>query len=358
MEIINKISLKNFKCYKETSFDLKTLNVLSGINSSGKSTLIQSLLLLRQSYDTGKLAEGLLLKSSLIDLGTIQDLLNSKVNQEPIIELVVDFGGEKIVGRHTLSSGDIQSDFLKFDDRCSVPNNCNLFTEGFNYISSDRIGPQKVYEKSYSLVKHSRSVGLRGELFAHMYQLNKQQKTILEDTLENDFAKWMEEVSLGFAIETISDSEKSQMVDLMFRKSGDSKQYKAINVGFGLSYIAPVIVSLLMAKPGDLLIIESPEAHLHPKGQRKMGELLATVGAKGVQLIIETHSDHVINGIRLSVKKSVISPEIINFLHFYRDETNNHEVENVEVLEDGQLSHWPDGFFDEWDNALFELLRR
>ena len=74
MKKIHKVSLKHFKCFKEKEFNLKNLNVFTGINSSGKSTLIQSLLILRQSFDARMIESGLLLNSTLIDLGTIQDV--------------------------------------------------------------------------------------------------------------------------------------------------------------------------------------------------------------------------------------------------------------------------------------------
>lgn len=355
MKTISSISLRNFKCHSEMDFNIKGLNVLAGINSSGKSTLIQSLLLLRQSYNNGKINKGLLLNSDLVDLGTVQDILyvNTK-EKSPQIEVTVNFGDTKI--KKVSSELELNSDFLITQDNVQIPEDCNLFSNGFNYISSDRIGPQKIYGKSYTTVKDSRSTGLHGELFAHMYQLNKQEITILGDTLENDFSKWLSEISLGFSIDTLSDTT-SQTVELSFKKHGDKKPYKSINVGFGLSYIAPVIVTLLMAKEDDLIIIESPEAHLHPKGQRRMGELLAEVSSKGVQIITETHSDHVVNGIRLAVKNQQISKENVNFMYFYREE-GIHKLEYIDVESDGQLSHWPDGFFDEWDNALFELMRR
>ena len=124
-----------------------------------------------------------------------------------------------------------------------------------------------------------------------MYQLNKYENTILGDTLENDLEKWLSEISPGFSISTLSDST-SQTINLSFVK--ERQNFKSINVGFGLSYIAPVLTTLLMAKEGDLVIIESPEAHLHPKGQRKMGELLSEISSKGVQIITETHSDHIV----------------------------------------------------------------
>lgn len=83
----------------------------------------------------------------------------------------------------------------------------------------------------------------------------------------------------------------------------------ALNMGFGVSYSLPIIVALLSAREGDILVLENPEAHLHPRGQRKIGELVALAAANGVQIFMETHSDHVLNGIRLSVRNKKISSD-------------------------------------------------
>ena len=99
-------------------------------------------------------------------------------------------------------------------------------------------------------------------------------------------------------------------------QTGSSNKYRATNVGFGLSYVFPVIVAALAARAGDLLIIENPEAHIHPKGQMRLGQLLSLAAASGVQVVIETHSDHVLNGIRLAVHERKISHEIVR-LHFF-----------------------------------------
>src|SRR5438046_1441121 len=81
-----------------------------------------------------------------------------------------------------------------------------------------------------------------------------------------------------------------------------SSEYRPTNVGFGITYALPIVVSILSARPGSLVIIENPEAHLHPRGQVRMGELLSLASTAGIQVLIETHSDHVLNGIRLAVR--------------------------------------------------------
>ena len=87
-----------------------------------------------------------------------------------------------------------------------------------------------------------------------------------------------------------------------------SSEYRPTNVGFGITYALPIVVSALSARPGSLLIVENPEAHLHPRGQVKMGELLCQASEAGIQVLIETHSDHVLNGIRLAVRDSQSRP--------------------------------------------------
>ena len=172
--------------------------------------------------------------------------------------------------------------------------------------------------------------------------------------------KWLSVISPGIIINPVQYQEAG-LVGIEYAVFGDG--YSPKNVGFGISYVAPIVVCLLKAQNGDLVILENPEAHLHPKGQRIMGEMIARAAAGGVQIIVETHSDHILNGIRLSVKEGKINQEKIRLNYFYLDEDNNkpetryvHQKCSPVVLPDGRLSDWPEGFFDEWDKALDELL--
>lgn len=130
-----------------------------------------------------------------------------------------------------------------------------------------------------------------------------------------------------------------------------------------------MLIVLLTAHPEDSIVVENPEAHLHPRGQAEIGKLLAKVAAAGVQLFVETHSDHVINGIRVAVKDKVVKPEDVNIAFFERKEhllsKDTHEPvsetysteRDIKVDAKGSLSEYPDGFLDEWNNQLMELIR-
>jgi predicted ATPase len=139
---------------------------------------------------------------------------------------------------------------------------------------------------------------------------------------------------------------------------GLSKRYRSTNVGFGITYTLPILIALLSATPDTLILLENPEAHLHPKGQSKMGELLALAASGGVQIIVETHSDHILNGIRLAVRRGV-KPEDIQLHYFDRYLQKGQAITKIispRIYQDGGIDKWPDGFFDQAEKDLMELL--
>ncbi|WP_338044553.1 AAA family ATPase [Nostoc edaphicum] len=117
---------------------------------------------------------------------------------------------------------------------------------------------------------------------------------------------------------------------------------------------------VLASEPDTLILVENPEAHLHPRGQTKMGELLALAASCGVQVVIETHSDHVLNGIRLAVHSGKLEPEDVQLHYFQRQEKQGQiftEVVSPRIDRNGRIDRWPDGFFDEWEKNLITLLK-
>ncbi|MDE7038164.1 MAG: DUF3696 domain-containing protein, partial [Lachnospiraceae bacterium] len=97
---------------------------------------------------------------------------------------------------------------------------------------------------------------------------------------------------------------------------------------------------------------------VRPPFEMGVANLIAAAGAGGVQVILETHSDHVLNGIRVAVKKGKLDPKETGLFFFYKDkeESYKHKVLCPVLDRNGRLDEWPEGFFDEWDNALLELL--
>lgn len=214
--------------------------------------------------------------------------------------------------------------------------------------------------------------------FGHNYKLrhnnpmrHRSSETKGESFLIDEVNAWLGEISPGARIDvesvSVGDTEK-YVESVSFGDGRLRRTFKPQNVGFGISYILPVLVTLLTTQPEDIVIIENPEAHLHPRGQSEMGRLIAYAAARGVQLFVETHSDHVINGVRVAIKEGVIKPDDAKVAFFERskhlipseDGKDSIEVYTSErdifIDKDGSLSEYPTDFLDEWNNQLMELM--
>ena len=138
-----------------------------------------------------------------------------------------------------------------------------------------------------------------------------------------------------------------------------TEEFKPQNVGFGLSYALPILTCILSASKGDLVILENPESHLHPAGHSLVGKLCVIAAKNGVQFLIESHSDHFLNGIRIEVKQKHIKPEDIKIFYLNRNIENPvhaSEVMYPTIDDQGRIDYWPIGFFDQWDKDLDGLL--
>jgi predicted ATPase len=149
---------------------------------------------------------------------------------------------------------------------------------------------------------------------------------------------------------------------IRLRKTGLTTEWlRPQNIGFGVSYVLPIIVAGLVAAPGGMLIVENPEAHLHPAGQSLVAQFLGRVASMGVQVIMETHSDHVINGLRLASvgDHHPLQPRDVRILHFRsntRPDNNQPLVQSIGLTERGGLTSAPEGFFDQSEKDLAGIL--
>jgi len=180
------------------------------------------------------------------------------------------------------------------------------------------------------------------------------------NTLQSQVEAWMTEISPGIRISLKPYSEMDLMSMSISYSLGHqvaSEWYRPTNVGFGIIYALPIVVAVLASRPESLLIVENPEAHLHPRGQVKMGRLLAKAAAAGTQVLLETHSDHVLNGIRIAVHSQEVPHTSVAIYHTaWQPGAKSPTLTQLEIGADGRLNAWPEGFFDEIDKSLNQLL--
>lgn len=365
--MIHQLRLQNFKRFEDQSVEIGALTLLSGLNGMGKSSVLQSLLLLRQSYQQRLLESiGLALNGDLVHIGTARDALFEDAKEDKIgFVLTLEDGNEAI----WQFGYDPEADILGLASPTVPPGTyqVSLFGDDFQYLQAERIGPRTSFAMSDFQVRQHRQLGTMGEYTAHFLSIFRDSE-IPNSTLSHPQAKssnllsqveaWLSEISPGTRIHII-DNPSLDLVTLQY-SFGLSKEYRATNVGFGITYTLPVITAILSAKPGSLLLLENPEAHLHPKGQARMGNLLARAAARDVQIILETHSDHLLNGIRLAVHGGDLNPDRVRLHFFQRREKQGQlisEVISPRMDRRGRIDQWPDGFFDEWDNSLAALLQ-
>ncbi len=370
INMISILSIKNFKILKDVELILSNLTLIAGLNSMGKSSLIQVLLLLRQSFEKNRLQNGLLLNGEYVSVGNGKDAFSIDADEDLYL-FDVEWENEDVLSLQFeyQNKSNLQplTAMLPLDYNFENP----LFTTRFQYLSAERKSPQSTFPVSDYDINTLHSLGKQGEYTVHFLAEHGSSDVEMEilrhtnarsNTLLAQTDAWMSEITPGIRISATVIPEINQ-ASLQYEfetASGYTEKFRPENVGFGLTYVLPVVVAVLSSQPGDLLIIENPEAHLHPAGQSAVAKLISLASENGVQIIVETHSDHFLNGVRVATKQKHIEPENISLFYFSREpgqEEHTIDIRQPFIDKDGKLDEWPQGFFDEWDKNLDSLLR-
>lgn len=356
----------------------------------GKSSALQTILLLRQSFLKHLLSKGLDLNGDLCSIGTAKDAIfisaetneiefEIKQNNLNDWKLVFKVDRNKIIDTFLRTTSPYvivmeSAPIFTHDMDCLDPiPQSSIFNNNFQYISAFRNGPLAFYEKDTALVEISNQMSRREgrcELVAH-YLYHFKEATVSDKlltktkdddpTLKFQVMEWMREISPEIDrihIDEISDI--GYKVEYSFsRGKGETEtnKFRAIDVGFGISYALPIIVAALHTPKDGLVLIENPESHIHPAGQAKLMELICKSAKAGVQFIIETHSDHIINGLLVATKKGFIDHDEARVYYFDRKiSTHATQVTNLPVLPGGKIKKPPKGFFDQIAKDLTTLM--
>ncbi|MBU3694711.1 MAG: DUF3696 domain-containing protein [Rhodocyclaceae bacterium] len=405
--MFTRLRLTHFKAWKDTGdVALKPVTMLLGTNSSGKSTLLQSLLLLKQTVQSADRTVQLNLGgdevNDLFNFGGFDDLLNEAADQPRQFSIAFGF---KRPDAGALRTGSFECVYGQTSSGSVAIQSLTLTTEShrFRAIRRDKgaysvmvgdepqprcKGRNHAPERSVALPAESiaalgtdgplvedLSLAIRRELTGISYlgplrrkperdypwnktnpgDLGSDGKGAIDALLASALLKGEQQNAV---VEGVSDwLVRMKLADrLEVRQQGRSNRYELVihrdgiacnlrDVGIGVSQVLPVLVVAYFAAPGSTVLLEEPEIHLHPLAQSVLAELFVeTSRARNIQFIVETHSEHLFRRMQTLVARQTITPADAA-MYFVERTGREANLMALELDESGRVGNWPEGFF-------------
>lgn len=362
---MDKLRLRGFKCFGDKELLLNSITVLTGNNGSGKSSVIQALLLVREAVEKCDLINGERLIAGkkeialndyrCLRLGNYDEICHNNDADGICISINgVDFRIEQDEETGvSFITVDMQS-----KDMGWLPD--YLTRTEFYYLNAERIGPRRESEVRPMLYLQSGDCGewagnVLLETSRTFPKVDAKRLMEKDDTVNFNIQvdRWMSYIFSEISIKTQPLTELVCQIKLR----GAKVTTNTPNTGFGYTYALPIVIDGLLARQGSLLIVENPEAHLHPRAQSNIGFFLGKMAAAGVQIVIETHSEHVVNGIRRAALSGFgLNPEDVN-IYFFANDKDGCRCSLIGIDEEGNLSDFPVDFFDQVRQDMLQIIR-
>ena len=351
--MFNKLFIQNFKCFPQLELPLSDLTILAGANASGKSSVIQAILM---AYHTSLNHENIIDTSSALEIAVGNP--STLISQNPI---KID-KGDFFIGLSELSG---KSEIYYFIDKLSP---LKLFCEKNEespksrlfYLNAERMGPRL----SYPTMRDDTILSDGSNAAYLIDRADIEGRTVpgylLPDPSLTSFSacveQWMDAI-LGDVNLSVSTNLIQATADIRYGNALAEHGVLPTLTGFGISYILSIVTIGLWcaSEKNSVLIVENPEAHLHPSAQSNIGKFLELVSSCGVQVIIETHSEHVIDGVRLQAALLKNTENVM--IHFFSCNNKKISTKQIHLNPNGELSQWPEGFFDQKSLDLRELFQ-
>ncbi|EKD28586.1 MAG: hypothetical protein ACD_79C00270G0005 [uncultured bacterium] len=352
--MLDKLIIKNFKCFDESVISMGKINLFCGINSSGKSTAIQALLLLAHNANEQVSSP---LNGQWLSLGSFNETRNFIKNAKEF-EISVENNKEKF-GVLFIQPYDeaIDVETKKINSSPTLEKTLNFQNKHIFYLPATRLGPADYYQRNFDRVN---TMGNNGEYIMD-YFLKNQKKTVIKElikdmssnTLGGQVNYWLKKLlNVHLKVEEMGTTNTLSVL----YSYASNKDVRPYHIGTGVSFMVGVIISCLAAEQNDIVIIENPEIHLHPKAQAELTEFLCFIANAGIQVVIETHSDHIFNGIRKAIAKKIIQNNYVAIHFFELNEKFLSINTKIDIAENGRVIQPRKGLFDQFDDDLDQIL--
>jgi len=244
-----------------------------------------------------------------------------------------------ITGRFPHKQFQLISDIFEFNFSWS-----DMIEERLEYICPFREFPERTYLFSG---ESPDSVGIRGEKAIDMLVMDYLTKGKEKKNINENVSKWLNQCDISSKIEVVPLTDRHYEMRISNSRTGESENLA--DVGFGCSQILPILIAGFNLQKGQILIVEQPEIHLHPKAQAELGSFFYDLSKRNIQTFIETHSEHLLLRIQSHIATGDLNPEDVKVYYvFANKETDRKEVEEVKLNKNGKfLTEWPEGFFPE-----------
>lgn len=364
--MIRQIEIHNFKIHRDSTIPLAPLTMFTGINGMGKSSVTQALLLLRDNVIDGNYPKVLKIKGRSCDVGDkFANMVNWFVeDRQDKLSIILRTDNARFAFEFQYQQSDATEIPLYPGTEvygASDLTQLSLFSDSFQYLSAYRFGPRSVYNKDTSALRHrqvSQENGY-GEYAVAILEAYGND-TIAIDTmavgedhsLAGQAALWLNRISPNVRLAIDAAGNQCTLSYSYPARSGRMK-VSPLNTGFGISYVLSVVVALLVSEPGGIVVIENPEAHIHPSAQSALMELVAMAVRGGVQVIIETHSDHIVFGSLVNMKRGILGSDDVRILHFDADPSDGRPgITPVKIGPDCRIKKAPPHFVEQMNLDL------
>lgn len=341
------LQMENFKCFVKQKIEFADLTALVGANGAGKSSVIQSLLLLRQSIENPFVKELQLNGPYGLCLG-----MDGSIGNNTVPSGITKFSfksGIETFAIHLKAQSQEEKLSIDIAHKGDALMRREFFAKEFYYLSADRKGPRVSQPMQSLSFDHT---GIYGEYTAQILarpytkiEMRRMYSGTVVNTLNKQTNLWLNSILPGVEVKA-EKNVQMQTAQVLIKNGVTDDFLTSTNIGFGISYALPIIVTGLIAKRGCYMLVENPEAHLHPAAQSAMGRFLAMLSQNGVRVIVETHSEHILNGIRLYAAQNKIDLKSVMIHNFEIQEAKVH-VDSIRYTDRYTYDKWPKGFLDQ-----------